>query len=608
MKKIFFAVAVSLVVFANAQNKMYRVISGHPIESEYATASFKTIELGNAAKTTPTSVEDLVRDVQSSLFNNTSFVPTDTTYSIAGKHYNFVQYINNIRVYGSSLKINTDLDGRITSVFNRTFEDNISPVEVQFPSDEVAFNFASNFPRMTTYTTEHVYLWNGTALVPGASVWVEYEEHKKMEFVIDHQMQALYSRDVNCYYHGGQNDSLVTALIFDPDPLTTAGSQYVAPYLDNNDQDSPALNGQRQTVTFKAGYNNGTYNLNGPIVSVQDFSTPSTPAFSSTSNNWTFTRSQNEFEDLMVYYHIDSYVRYLRSLGFTGFMNYAIPVDAHALQGSDNAMFSPDAGNVTGRLFFGEGGVDDAEDADVILHELGHAMSHFVSQSNVGTERRSLDEAISDYFAVSYSSTVSSFRATDVFTWDGHNQYWNGRMCTTTKCYDNITIAGNIYQHTDIICASLNDIANVIGRNEADEILLESMYSYSSNMTYKDAARLFVQADSLLNGGQNFTTIAGIFDNYCLYDAPIGVRELAQLNNIEVINSAGFSSNQNVTFVFGNSFDGAVSVTNAMGQMLKKESLNSALEWTLSPDGLSSGIYFVTFEFGSQIKTFKLIR
>ena len=608
MKKIY-CIAIVLISFcANAQNKMYRVISGHPIETDYAASSFKPILLDNAAKTSTPTVEDYIRHYQNNLFNNSSFEPIDTSYSIAGKHYTFAQLINNVPVYGAMLKINTDLDGNITSVFNRTFEDNVSQIKLLFPSDETAFNFASSFPQMARYTVKPVYLWNGTTLEPGAAVWVEYESHHKMEFVIDHQMQALYSRDVNCYHHSNPNDSTVTALIFNPDPLTTAGSQYVAPYLDNNDQDSPALNGERQTVTFKAGFNNGTYNLNGPFVSVQDFSTPSTPTFSSTTNNWTFTRSQSEFEDLMVYFHIDNYVRYLRNLGFSGFMNYAIPVDAHALQGSDNAMFSPDAGNVTGRLFFGEGGVDDAEDADVVLHELGHAMSHFVSQSNVGTERRSLDEAISDYFAVSYSSTVSSFRATDVFTWDGHNQYWNGRMCTTTKCYDNITVSGNIYQHTDIICASLNDIANTIGRAETDKILLESMYSYSSNMTFKDAARLFVQADSLLNSGVNFTAIAGIFDTYCLYDAPISVRELTHLNSIEVYNSAGFVNGEEVRFVMESNFDGTVTVTNSMGQVMKKEDIGNRAEWSLSPDGLSSGMYFVTFEYGTQTKTFKIIR
>ena len=43
----------------------------------------------------------------------------------------------------------------------------------------------------------------------------------------------------------------------------------------------------------------------------------------------------------------------------------------HGFNGADNSSYSPG----TGRLQFGEGGVDDAEDSDVVHHELGHGPS-----------------------------------------------------------------------------------------------------------------------------------------------------------------------------------------------------------------------------------------
>ncbi len=100
-------------------------------------------------------------------------------------------------------------------------------------------------------------------------------------------------------------------------------------------------------------------------------------------NGWP-SRSDDAFEQVMVVYHITRWNQYLDSLGYDSVLNYAIHVDPQALNGQDQSMFN--FGYNPARLYFGEGGVDDAEDADVIIHELSHAISHGAApNTNTGT-------------------------------------------------------------------------------------------------------------------------------------------------------------------------------------------------------------------------------
>ncbi len=80
-----------------------------------------------------------------------------------------------------------------------------------------------------------------------------------------------------------------------------------------------------------------------------------------------------------------------------------------------------------GRLHFGEGGVDDAEDADVVIHELGHGIHDWVTGGGL-SQKQGLSEGVGDYYAVSYSRAYAGqWEPSDpqyhwVFSWDGHNR------------------------------------------------------------------------------------------------------------------------------------------------------------------------------------------
>ena len=89
----------------------------------------------------------------------------------------------------------------------------------------------------------------------------------------------------------------------------------------------------------------------------------------------------------MAYYWVTQAQHYIQSLGF-GVTRRPINNEPQAVRinqwGVDNS-FATD--HPKDELRFGKGGVDDAEDAEVILHEYGHAI-HFAQTSRFALATR----------------------------------------------------------------------------------------------------------------------------------------------------------------------------------------------------------------------------
>ena len=87
----------------------------------------------------------------------------------------------------------------------------------------------------------------------------------------------------------------------------------------------------------------------------------------------------------MVYFHIDRVIRYLESLGYKGprrIFTEPLPVDVNGTR-KDNSWYSP----WDRLLTFGTGAIDDAEDGETIVHELGHVLGLGVAQVARGGDR-----------------------------------------------------------------------------------------------------------------------------------------------------------------------------------------------------------------------------
>lgn len=307
------------------------------------------------------------------------------------------------------------------------------------------------------------------------------------------------AKDSTSSYYDQRGD--ITTRVFDPDPRTTLNN------LDLEDSSPDYLfeNAYLDTILRDVSYNGNSYRLHGPWVRIINHDPPNTRPHSHDQEEWIFSRGQYPFNEAMTYFHIDQSQRYIQSLGFIdelGIQDAPIEVDADGANGDDNSYFQPNSN----RLSFGHGCVDDNEDADVILHEYGHAIQDHINPNWIGGDTGAMGEGFGDYWAGSYSVSSDQGRTyfpNQVFSWDGHgrsNRCWRGRILNAKEAQYNhnrsyaahIGIEGG-YQSDELwstpLFQSLLEILNQgYDREDADKIILQSHFGLGANLKMRDLA------------------------------------------------------------------------------------------------------------------------
>ena len=199
--------------------------------------------------------------------------------------------------------------------------------------------------------------------------------------------------------------------VFFPNPVAQLGIQTLT---DQKDADYAALQPAYRQKTLT--------NLDGSGYLVGDWANirneTGTPAYSPT-NTFNYHRDDDRFEQVMAYYWVTEAQKYIQSLGF-GTTRRAVNKESQDIRtnqcGVDNS-FSWDKHDL---LRFGKGGVDDAEDAEVILHEYGHAIHDSqVAGFGVGPEAGGIGEGFGDYWAVTVTNVIApTADAPCVADWD----------------------------------------------------------------------------------------------------------------------------------------------------------------------------------------------
>jgi len=294
-----------------------------------------------------------------------------------------------------------------------------------------------------------------------------------------------------------------TGLVFNPDPLSSNQVAYGGGYSDNNDANSPQLEASLFSVTLNdIEFANGVYTLRGPYAEIVDFEPPSTGLFQQDSSEFNYNRFDQAFEPVNTYYHIDYLMRYINETLECNVLPYqysgGVQYDPHGVGGQDNSYYSPQEGH----LSFGEGCVDDAEDSDVIHHELGHGLHDWVTLGGLSQED-GLSEGCGDYVAQSYNRSLNNWGTGNsaynwMFNWDGHNECWDGRITNYSAVYPG-GLVGQIHTDGQIWASCLMDIWDEIGQQRMDKIFYEGLGMTNSSSNQNDAANAVYIAASNLN-------------------------------------------------------------------------------------------------------------
>lgn len=428
---------------------------------------------------------------------------TDQTVSLTGIHLRYEQLFEGYPVAYSEIKVNLDPQRNISSYFTSlaptaTWPAGLADDLAAIDSGQAVQQVLARFPG-TVQEARKVFYYDWHTETPYAALHVHLNGENGVFYDILYHPQegVLQKRDAR-HFFGRHQDTLVSMQVFRPDPLTTAQRNYGGLYQDFNDGDSPALNQERATVQARVRFDNGVFSLSGYNLEMKDLRTPNIAPPISLQPFFNFTRSEDGFEFVNAYYHLSQFHLYLIDLGFQQITSFVLEVDPHGTT-EDNSFF---ATTNPPRIIFGTGGVDDAEDADVVVHEYGHAISFSVSpNTNNGFERRALDEGFGDYLAASYSREISEFRWGEVYTWDGHNEFWPGRTAANAKFYPD-DLGSNFYLGGEIWAAALMEAWPLIGKDNMDRLVVQMMYSTASNITLREAAQLLLQAESQLYNGQ----------------------------------------------------------------------------------------------------------
>ncbi len=330
--------------------------------------------------------------------------------------------------------------------------------------------------------------------------------------------------------------------VFDPNPAVTSGGSVPPPDDCDSSANASTLAAQYRSRTL-LGIEGGQNKLKGQYV---DLTAPGivgslNPAGQANEPSRVYNYPCNDprFEEVMVYYHVDTAQRKIQSLGFSGnagILDQAIPAHAHYDDGTldflCNAFYSP----LNRGLHFGDSSylacgfvTDTAEDADVIVHEYGHAIQDnqipgFSFGAPLDVEQaRAMGEGFGDFLA----ATIFGDPCEGEWLNFGESACAGEpglRWLQNTKVYPSDFEAcpdeedGSEEEHCagELWGGALWDLVEAFGNNQAARdlaltLVLDSHFYLDPLSTFAEGAAAIRQADLDLYGGVHVASIGSVF-------------------------------------------------------------------------------------------------
>jgi Zn-dependent metalloprotease len=407
-----------------------------------------------------------------------------------GQVYAFAQKANGVPVHGGELKIHFDREGRVVGLINTSVPTAKLPVTVPSLKGEQAIQAAQgHIPPGLSDKEESgdgpgpsaklvIYGNTGTPALAW-EVIIHTNGPAWQVFVHAQTGKALApARDLNRYATGMGQVFLVNAIVATRDNSLT----------DQADAASAVPPAAYRSVTLLGL--NGSGFLDGAYAS----SSASKRRVSSAAQSFVIDRSLDGFSETMGYYYLDYAQRYIQSLGFTNVNNrqQVFSVDRYK---KDNSFYQPSTKNIT----YGTGGVDDAEDADVVWHEYGHSiLDNQVPGYGTTLESDSIGEGFGDYWAGTLGAQLSNgFQNACLAEWDATSYSSTTPPCLRrldgTKHYPE-SVVGEVHDDGEMWSAALWQIRSALGATKADTAILQHHFLLTADTSFNQAANALVTA------------------------------------------------------------------------------------------------------------------
>lgn len=439
-------------------------------------------------------------------------LPVDVRDTPSGRYVRLARYRGGLRVDGGEVVVHATTDGTIDLARTRTlaaFDGATTPAVSHAEAEAVARAASGLGTRGVNQIADLVFWARGGGTRLAWDLWIFAERPTaRWRVVVDAETKAvLFAADVIQRVNGSGD-------VFDPSPVVALQDNTLT---DQNDADAAVPPGAYTTVTLldlDPADGGGFYHLSGPYVRAVDIENPVIAPPAELAPTFAYTRQSDDFEWVMAYYHLDGVERFIQGLGFASINNRTIDVDAHGDDGEDNSHYAPD-GFGTGYMSLGDGGVDDAEDAEVVVHEFGHsAQDNQCVNCFFGPEAGAMGEGFGDFLAAAYFLNVSAgYQNECLFDWDSTASSLDSPPCLrrldTTKRYphdvdDEVHDDGEIWSGAlwdALLAVSGGPTPTLAARDVVLSIVLESHFLLPAEPTFFEGAQALLDAEQALYAG-----------------------------------------------------------------------------------------------------------
>ncbi|HEV2783325.1 MAG TPA: M36 family metallopeptidase [Actinophytocola sp.] len=300
--------------------------------------------------------------------------------------------------------------------------------------------------------------------------------------------------------------------VFMVNPVQSSGNQNLV-----DARDSAAAVASSDYVLVPLRNLDGSGTLTGRWVNVR--AETGTPA-RAPDGRFVYDRHEDQFEQVMAYFWVNQAQEYLQSLGF-GSTLPAVNAESQDVRtnqwGADNS-FSWDKHDL---IKLGKGGVDDAEDAEVIVHEYGHAV-HDAQVTGFGAshEAGSIGEGFGDYLAVTVGLAAAAqygwpvnAPAPCVADWDSVSYTSTAPHCLRrvdgAKTYGDQV--GEVHRDGEIWSRALWDIRTALGAPTADRIIVNAQFGFAPDTSFSAAASTTIATAQAMFGSAAANAVRAAF-------------------------------------------------------------------------------------------------